>query len=207
MLRGLGRVLFAVVLAGLALYGSWRWLRSESIPGNSNMVVTCEPACKAGTDFVLSVSNTGSTNLPAGAPGIARLGVLLPEPTTLEERELTSDGNPPIPSGLGVPHYGSGNLFSHIDYPTNDSLDFSTFQALSATAGVKVSSYNARAFSLGSFNTPGALITPVKSSKFSGASGFPPGTIFFAFLSNGNDNMRVVNHTPSNALVVVRAAN
>ena len=158
--------------------------QSEAPPkGGQNMVIRCIPACTADTDFTLSVTNTGPTNLSGDFPsGVAILGVLLPEPAALKSWTLTPDSNLPIPSGFGVPDYSSGDVFPlYGRVAINAPKDFKMFQSLSARAGVKVTGYNAFAFGLGSFNISGASINPIKFSGFVGASGFPPGP--FSLLS------------------------
>jgi hypothetical protein len=172
--------------------------------GGQNMLIQCIPACTANTDFTLRVTNVGPTSLSAESPsGIAILGVLLPEPASLRSWTLTADGNLPIFSGYGVAGYNSGNVFPLFKRSATAPKNFKTFQTLSARAGAKVTSYNAFAFGLGSFNTSGASVDPVRFSGFDGGSGFPPGTIFFAFLADNNSNGKVVDQTPNENIVVV----
>jgi hypothetical protein len=170
----------------------------------SNMIIECDPACTANADFILTVTNLGDTGLSGKVPsGVAELGVLLPEPTGLSRWVLKSDGNLPIDSGTGVPGYTAGSVFPLFAQSANDPIDFSTFQAASASVGVKVTNYNAFAFGLGSFNSSGSSIRPISFTAFQGALGFPAGTIFFAFLADSNSGGRVVNRTPNAKLVVV----
>jgi hypothetical protein len=172
--------------------------------GGEDMVIKCIPACMADTDFTLRVTNVGPTNLSTDSPsGIAILGILLPEPTALRSWTLTADGNLPIASGLGVPGYSSGDVFPLFQRSATVPRTFKTFQSLSARVGARVTSYNAFAFGLGSFNTPGASVDPIKFSGFDGGSGFPPGTVFFAFLADNNSDGKIVDQTSNENIIVV----
>ncbi len=201
-----GMCVFAI--AAVYLVRHYRTKPSASSNGGQNMVIKCTPACTADTVFTLRVTNVGPTNLSADSPsGIAILGILLPEPTALRSWTLTADGNLPIPSGFGVADYNSGNVFPLYQRSATVPKDFKTFQSLSARTGARVTSYNAFAFGLGSFNTSGASVDPIKFSGFEGGSGFPPGTIFFAFLADNNAGGEVVNQTPIENVVVVTNPN
>jgi len=210
---GIGRIAIAGICI-LAIFGFYlaqhygvpdsTSTRKPSSNGSPNLTIVCIPRCAADKNFALTVTNVGPTNLSGDPPvGVANLGVLLPEPTALKSWSLTADGNLPVPSGGGVPDYRSGNVFSFFRLASTHKENFDTFQSLSAKAGFKVSSYNAFAFGLGSFNTSGASINPIKFSGFVGAQGFPAGTVFFAYLTDNNADGYVVNRTPTENLVVV----
>jgi hypothetical protein len=201
------KIVFWIILGSVAGFSVFLSLQKTTGPRTSspveNMIIRCDPACTTDTNFALSVSNTGPTNPSMQSPGVAMLGVLLPEPTSLRSWELTSDGNLPVYSGEGVPDYTSGDVFSLVRVEGNHPIDFNSFRRLSGDVGVKVTSYNVFAFGLGSFNSSGESIQPISFSRFSGAQGFPAGTIFFAFLVDDNGKGRIVNQTPLNRQVVV----
>jgi hypothetical protein len=169
-----------------------------------NMTIRCEPACTSDTNFNLSV-NAGGTKLPGDSPGVAYLGVLLPEPTALRCWSLTANGNQSIKSGLGVPDFTSGDVFSLIRVESTHPIDFNSFRRLSGDVGVAVTTYNLFAFTLGA-SARGESIQPIVFSKFHGSQHFPGGTIFFAFILDANDKGRVVDQTPPAALLAVTGA-
>ena len=108
-----------------------------------------------------------------------------------------------IDSGTCVKNYTSGDVFEEFVISGIHPLGFNVFHRLSGDVlGMSVSSYNVFAFTLlESSNTSALSIQPITFSRFNGDKGFPPGTIFFAFMVDGT---HVVNQTPLNALVVVR---
>jgi hypothetical protein len=61
-------------------FPSWTRSNLSNVAKADNMTVACESGCTINTNFTLTVSNTGGTNL-SGDPqsGLARLGVALPD--------------------------------------------------------------------------------------------------------------------------------
>jgi hypothetical protein len=88
-------------------------------------------------------------------------------------------------------------------------MDFNAFRRLSGDVGVAVPGYRVFAFKLGEIDWRGTLIPrrrtiqPITFSNFTGAQGFPLGTIFFAFLADSKSS-HVLDQTELNALAVVR---
>lgn len=172
-----------------------------------NMTISCTPTCVSfggalgvnSSNPVFSISNIGPTGLTGSSAGIAFLGVLLPEPTSLNSW-IGTIGGVSTPSGTGIPGYTSGNIFS-VFGKTGANIDFSTFDSLSTLAGASLTSYNVFGFNIGAFDTSGTVLGPFTNSNFSGATGFPTGTVFFAFLlEDTTSGFVVVNQSP---LVVV----
>jgi hypothetical protein len=169
-----------------------------------NMTISCTPACVSfdgalavdSSNPVFVVSNVGPTGLSGASPsGIAGLGILLPEPTSLSSWTLTG-GAGSIFSGTGVPGYTSGNVFTLFG-DTGRTIDFTTFDSLSTLASASLTSYNAFSFDIGAFDTSGTSLGPITNSSFNGASGFPVGTVFFPFLLDENASAgTVVNLGP-----------
>jgi YVTN family beta-propeller protein len=170
----------------------------------TNMTMSCSPvACvpvtgglTTSSDPIFTISNSGLTGLSGASPsGIVALGVLLPEPTQLSSWTLRS-GAVSTPSGTGVPGYTSGNVFPLFGFTTGESIDFSTFHALSQLVGTNPLSYNAFSFGIATIHTSGISAGPITFTGFNGASNFPVGTIFFPYLIDSNQSNKVVNMGP-----------
>jgi hypothetical protein len=209
---GLAVAACGVIVATLAVPGMpkiFHWdsptpdppISQESVA--ESLTVRCEPACTTDTNFALSVSRVDGTKSSGRTTGVAKLGILLPEPTALRSWSLSANGKQAIPSGLGVPNFASGDVFSLIRVESVHPIDFNSFRRLSGDAGVGLSSYNVFVFSLGSFVTAGQPIEPIVFSEFNGAQNFPAGTIFFAFMLDDDQNGHVVNQSSVTRLEVV----
>lgn len=170
-----------------------------SAPPLENMIVKCDPGCTANTKFALDVSYAGVMS----SPGVAMLAVLLPESADLTSWDLTSSSGDPIPSGSGVKAYKSGDVFTLLRIRANYPIDFNVFRRLSGDVGVRVTGYKLFAFFIGKVAATEGSLGPITFSRFSGAQGFPAGTIFFAYLAD-NDSSHILNQTPLNALAVVQ---